>query len=337
MQYALVVFLTILSLSSVSAAVARATETSPASTVRAFYHSYFTPNVRIGDRLAKVRELFEPALYNALNHSEADLFQANTCPGYIDVSRCPYVTFDPFSYARATPSSYSIDGEHLSGDRAFVPVTLRLSGQPTQASHITFVLARSGGRYAISNLLYPKPQYFYFGPIADLRDLLMLTGAMPIDAALQRGASSALGVVRAFYGLYVASGGHIEKNMLATKALLETSLFKNIASSYETGGDFSVSTCSACNNTIAFDPFANSTVPALSYVAGAPQREGNATLVPVVLRFSGERPANVSHVTVVVYQRGASYAIGDIRYGEPRFYYGGAIADLRTFLSKWNC
>ncbi len=337
MKYAFLAGVAVVSLSSVVTPAAGAAEVSPASTVRAFYHSYFTRNVRVGERLANVRGLFEPALYNALEHSGADVFEANTCPGYIDVSRCPYVTFDPFSYARAAPASYSIDGQHLSGDRAFVPVTLRLSGQPKPASHITFVLTRSGGRYAISNLLYPKPQYFYFGPIADLRNVLMLAGSMPLDAALHRGTSSALGVVRAFYDLYVASDGHIEKNMLATKAFLENVLFEDIASSYETGGDFSVSSCSACNNTIPFDPFANSPVPASSYVAGAPRREGNTTLVPVVLRFSGKRPANVSHVTVVVYKRGAAYAIGDLRYDEPRYYYGGAIDDLRSFLSKWNC
>jgi hypothetical protein len=337
MKYAFLVALAVLSLSSVSTPAARAAEVAPASTVRAFYHSYFTGSVRVGERLANVRGLFEPVLYNALNHSRADTFSANTCPGYVDVSRCPYVTFDPFSYARATPASYSIDGEQLSGDRALVPVTLRLSGQLKPASHITFVLTRSGGRYTISNLLYPKAQYFYFGPIVDLRNLLMLTGSMPLDAALQRRTSSALGVVRAFYDLYVASDGHIEKKMLQTKALLETSLFKNIADSYETGGDFSVGNCSACNNTIAFDPFANSPVPASSYVAGAPRREGNATLVPVVLRFSGKRAANVSHVTVVVHQRGATYAIGNLRYDEPRYYYGSAIYDLQRFLAKWNC
>ncbi len=337
MKHAFLAVLSVLSLSSVSTPAARAAEVAPASTVRAFYHSYFTQNVRAGERLANVRGLFEPVLYNALNHSSTNTFSANTCPGYIDVSRCLYVTFDPFSYARATPASYSIEGEQLSGDRAFVPVTLRLSGQLKPASHITFVLTRSGGRYTISNLLYPNPRYFYFGPIVSLRSLLMLTGAMPLDASLQRNTSSPLGVVRAFYDVYVASDGHIEKNMLETKALLETSLFENIASSYETGGDFSVSTCSACSNTMAFDPFANSPVPASSYVAGAPRREGNTTLVPVVLRFSGKRPATVRHVTVVVYQRGASYAIGDLRYDEPTYYYTGALDDLRGFLSKWKC
>jgi hypothetical protein len=337
MKYAFLVALAVLSLSSVSTAAARNAEVSPASTVRAFYHSYFSGNVRVGDRLASVRGLFEPALYNALHHSEAGLFEANVCPGYIDVSRCPYVTFDPFSYARARASSYSIGSEHRVGDRVFVPVALRISGQPPTASHITFVVTLLRGRYTISGLLYPKPRYYNFGPIVDLRKFLMLTGAMPLDAGLQRGTTSALGVVRAFYGLYVASGGHVEKNMLQTKAFLESSLFENISSSYETGGGFSVSSCSACNNTIAFDPFANSPVPASSYVAGAPQREGTNTLVPVVLRFSGKRPATASDVTVVVHQRGASYAIGDIRYNEPRYYYGSAIDDLRTFLSKWNC
>jgi hypothetical protein len=336
MQYVLLVSIAV-SMVSVSTPAARAAEMSPASTVRAFYHLYLTGNVRVGERLANVRGLFEPVLYDALHHADAGLFEANTCPGYLDVGRCPYVTFDPFSYARTAASSYSIGGEHIAGNRAFVPVTLRVSGRPTIASHITFVLSGWKGRYTISGLLYPKPHYYNFGPIADLRNFLMLTGAMPLDGELQRGTDSALGVVRAFYDLYIASHGHIEKNMLNARALLVGTLFENISSAYETGGDFSVSNCSDCNNTIPFDPFANSPVPASSYAVGAPRREGNNTLVPVTLRFSGTRPANVRHITVAVAQRGASYAIGDIRYDAPRYYYGTAIEDLQKFLIKWNC
>jgi Protein of unknown function (DUF3828) len=336
MRYASFFSLAVLMLAGVSPSVSRAGETAPTQTVRAFYDGYIASEARAGERIATLKVLFEPQLYGALSHADPGIFSANACPGYVDVSRCPYVTFDPFSYARTAASSYSIDGVRITGDRALVAVTLR-SGFPRAATHVTLVLLRSGARYAISDVLYPKPQYYNFGPIVDLRDFLMLTGAMPLDAELQRGTGSGLEVVRAFYDLYVATHGHIEKNMLRTRALLEGTLFENIFSSYQTGGDFSVGSCSACNNTIPFDPFANSPVPASSYIIGAPRREGNHTLVPVALRFFGNRPATVNHITVVVDQRGASYAIGDLRYDEPRYYYGTAIDDLQKFLAKWNC
>ncbi|MEO7203243.1 MAG: hypothetical protein ABIZ82_11695 [Candidatus Tumulicola sp.] len=336
MKYASFLSLVVLMLAGMSPSVARARETAPSQTVRAFYDGYIASNARAGERIATVKALFEPQLYGALSRADAGIFAANTCPGYVDISRCPYETFDPFSYARTAASSYSIDGVRITGDRALVAVTLQ-SGLPKAASHVTFVLTRSGARYAISDLLYLQPRYYNSGPIVDLRKFLMMTGALPLDDTLRRSAGSPLGVVKAFYDLYITSHGRIEEHMLATKALLNDSLFEELSTSYATGGGFSVSPCAGCANNLAFDPFVNASSSASSYAVGVPRREGTSILVPVSLRSFSEQPNAIRHVTVVVYQRGPWYVIDNLRYDEPHYYYAGSIGDLRQFLGKWDC
>jgi hypothetical protein len=335
-KYASFLSLVVLILVGVSASVARAGETAPSQTVRAFYDGYIASNARAGERLSTVKTLFEPQLYGALSRADAGVFSANTCPGYVDISRCPYETFDPFSYARTAASSYSIDRVRITGDRALVAVTLQ-SGLPKAASHVTFVLTRSGARYAISDLLYLQPRYYNFGPIVDLRNFLMMTGALPLDDTLRRSAGSPRGVVKAFYDLYVASHGRVAEHMLATRALLDDSLFEELSSSYATGGGFSVSPCAGCANDVAFDPFANASSPAFSYAVGVPRKEGTSILVPVSLRSVSKQPNAIRHVTVVVHQRGPWYVVDNLRYDEPHYYYAGSIGDLRKFLGKWNC
>jgi hypothetical protein len=337
MKYALFLSLVVLTLLGVSTSVAHAADTAPAQTVRTFYNWYVTNNAHVGEQLAEVKGLFEPTLYDSLAHADPGTFLANTCPGYLDVSRCPYGAFDPFVYAKTSASSYSIGAVRLEGNRASVAVTLHMHGRLEAASHVTVVLAGDGSRYTIADLQYPQPHFYNFGPVADLRDFLMLIGAMPLDSEARRSATNAIGVVKAFYDTYIASHGHIEKHMLQAKALLESSLFGDIASSYATGGDFTVSPCSGCKGSVPFDPFANASSPASSYATGVPRREGNSILVPVSLRFPGNRPMTVNHITVVVHQAGAWYEIGNLLYDEPHYYYADPIADLRKFLGTWNC
>jgi hypothetical protein len=216
-------------------------------------------------------------------------------------------------------------------------VTFHVPGRPTTTSHLTAVLARHGGRYAIADLLYPRPRYYNFGPITDLRNFLMLIGVMPLGLDARRSATSAAGAVKAFYDVYVASHGHVEEHMLQAKALLDGALFEDLSSSYATGGGFSVRTCLDCRGSVPFDLFANASSPASAYAAGVPRRKGNGILVPVSLRFPGNRSVNERRVTVVVYRRGAWYVIGNILYDQPRYYYAGAVSDLVRFLGAWNC
>ena len=165
----------------------------------------------------------------------------------------------------------------------------------------------------------------------------MLIGAMPLDSDARRSATSAAGVVKAFYTLYLASHGHIEEHMLQAKALLDGALFEDLSNSYATGGGFTVRTCLDCRGSVPFDLFANASSPASSYAAGAPRREGNGILVPVSFRSPGNRSVTESRIAVVVYRRGAWYVIGNILYDEPRYYYAGAVSDLLRFLGAWNC
>jgi hypothetical protein len=316
--------------------VACAAETAPAQTVNAFYNWYVTKNGRVGERLAEVRALFEPTLYGALSQTSPGIFLANTCAGYVDVGRCPYGPFDPIVYAQTAASSYTVGSERFIGNRALVDVTLRLSGRPKATSHVTVVLSRRSGSYAIADLQYPRPHYYNFGPIIDLRNFLMLIGLVPLDPSARRNAGSAAGVVKAFYDLYLASHGHIEEHMLQAKALLDNALFDDLSSSYATGAGFTVRTCSDCSRSVPFDPFANASSPASSYAVGAPRNEGDRIFVPVALRYE-TRSVKLEHITVVVYRRGASYAIGNIVYDEPSYYYAGPVGDLVKFLSAWNC
>ena len=337
MKYASLLVLAVLALVGVSAPSAHPAQTSPVQTVSAFYTWYVAKNGHVGEQLAEVKALFEPGLYGALSQVNPGIFLANTCPGYIDVSRCPYGNFDPVVYAQTAASSFTVGAERLSGNRAFVAVTLHVPGRPKTTSHVTAVLTRHDGHYAIADLLYPQPRYYNFGPIADLRNFLMLIGAMPLDPDARRSATSAAGVVKTFYDLYLASHGHIEEHMLQAKALLDSALFEDLSSSYATGGGFSVRTCLDCRGSVPFDLFANASYPASSYAAGAPRREGSGILVPVSLRFAGNHSASERRITVVVNRRGAWYVIGNILYDEPRYYYAGAVSDLVRFLGAWNC
>ncbi len=337
MKYAPLVSLIVLTLVGVSTPGAHAAETAPVQTVRAFYNWYITKNGHAGEQLAEVKALFEPGLYGALSQTNPAIILANTCAGYVDVGRCPYVTFDPFVYAQTTASSYSVGTERLTDHRAFVEVRLQVSSRPKMTSHVTAVLSRHGGHYTIADLRYPQPRYYNFGPIADLRDFLMLIGAMPLDPEARRSATSAVGAVKAFYDLYLTSHGHIEEHMLRAKALLDSTLFEGLSNSYATGGGFTVRTCSSCGGSVPFDPFANASSPASSYAVGVPRAEGDGILVPVSLRSPGNRPATVSHITVVVFRRGAWYVMGNFIYDDPHYYYAGPVGDLLKFLGAWNC
>ncbi len=337
MRYGVPLALLVMTLLGMTTLGAHAAETGPVRTVSAFYNWYVTKNGRVGERLVEVKALFEPALYAALSQANPGMLLANSCPGYMDVGRCPYGPFDPVVYAQSPVSSYSLAAARIVDGRAFVDVTLRLSGRSKTTSRVTVVLSRHGAHYTISDLEYPRPRYYNFGPITDLRSFLMLIGVMPLDPAARGSATSAVGVVKAFYDLYVASRGHIEEHMLEAKALLDNDLFEYLSNSYATGGGFAVRTCSDCNGSVPFDLFANASSAASSYAVGVPRRQENNTLVPVSLRSPGNRSAMVNQITVVVYRRGAWYAIGNLLYDEPRYYYAGPVGDLLKFLSAWNC
>ena len=338
MKYAPFLSLVVLMLFGVSTTDARAAETAPVQTVSAFYNWYITKNGQVGAQLAEVKPLFEPTLYSTLSRLSPGMFLANTCPGYVGVDRCPYGPFDPIVYAQTAASSYSIGAQRLIDKHFFVDVTLHVPSRPKTTSHVTAVLSRHGGHYTIGDLLYPQPRYYNFGPIADLRNFLMLTGVMPLDPELRRSATTAVGVVKAFYDLYLASHGHIEERMLQARAVLDSNLFEDLSSSYETGGGFTVRTCYPdCGHSVPFDPFANASSPATSYAVGVPRREGNGILVPVSLRSHGNRQVTQSQITAVVYRRGAWYVIGNLLYDEPRYYYAGPVRDVLKFLGAWNC
>lgn len=338
MKYAPFLALVVLMLFGVSTPDARAAGMAPKQTVSAFYNWYVTKNGHVGAQLAEVKALFEPTLYDTLSRLSPGLFLANTCPGYVGVDRCPYGPFDPIVYAQTAASSYSIGAERHIDNHVFVDVTLQVPSRPKTTSHVTAVLSRRGGHYTIGDLQYPQPRYYNFGAIADLRNFLMLTGLMPLDPELRRSATTAAGVVKAFYDLYLASHGHIEERMLQTRALLDSDLFEDLSSSYETGGDFTVRTCYPdCGRSEPFDPFANASSPASSYAAGVPRKKGNGILVPVSLRSLGNRPVTVNHITVVVYRSGGWYVIGNLLYDEPHYYYAGPVSDLLKFLGAWNC
>lgn len=121
------------------AIAAPAQGSAPRATVSEFYRWYLSTGEHSRERFPEQRSRFTPALYNALHKA----FTATEA----------VLDFDPFDNAQWPAEAYVVGASQTQGHVAQVPVSITLGRG--MHSRLTVRLVQQGGRWLISDFVYP--------------------------------------------------------------------------------------------------------------------------------------------------------------------------------------
>ena len=117
----------------------------PAAVVDGLYQSHFAHHQRFDATMKAERARFGTALLAQLD-ADAKASAANS-------EEVVGLDFDPLTNSQEEADGYSVGAASVQGDRAAVPVEIRLGSEKMK---VEVRLVRSGGTWAITNLAYTE-------------------------------------------------------------------------------------------------------------------------------------------------------------------------------------